>query len=212
MRIGGAHRRRWALRGMVIAGSGLLVAAWGPVGTALADPCPLLDPVCVIETVDDTVDQTVDIAKDTVNDTVDKVRKTVEDVTDPGGNPGPGPGGGGGGNGGADDRGGHGSNPRDPVSRPTQPTTPVVAPTAGSGSTIVVATVHDTEPTTEAGAPTILAHGLPAALREVAVGLALPLLLLAGIVVGFTAIQNRLDRRDPKLALAPLAADVVRFA
>jgi hypothetical protein len=25
-------------------------------------------------------------------------------------------------------------------------------------------------------------------------------------------VQNRLDRRDPKLALAPLAEDVLRFA
>jgi hypothetical protein len=27
----------------------------------------------------------------------------------------------------------------------------------------------------------------------------------------FTAIQGRLDRRDPKLSLAPLTADVVTF-
>jgi hypothetical protein len=36
--------------------------------------------------------------------------------------------------------------------------------------------------------------------------------ILALIVVAFVAVQNRLDRRDPKLALAPIGPDVLTFA
>jgi len=32
------------------------------------------------------------------------------------------------------------------------------------------------------------------------------------VVVAFLMVQNRLDRRDPKLAQAPIAPDVLRFA
>jgi hypothetical protein len=49
-------------------------------------------------------------------------------------------------------------------------------------------------------------------LRQAATGIALPLLIMLGVVLLFTAIQGRLDRRDPKLALAPMTADVVTFA
>jgi hypothetical protein len=37
-------------------------------------------------------------------------------------------------------------------------------------------------------------------------------LALFGLAVAFTAIQDRLDRNDPRLALAPVASDVVEFA
>jgi hypothetical protein len=36
-------------------------------------------------------------------------------------------------------------------------------------------------------------------------------LILAVIVALFVAIQNRVDRNDPKLALAPLTPDRMRF-
>jgi hypothetical protein len=40
--------------------------------------------------------------------------------------------------------------------------------------------------------------------------LAFPL-ALALIVLLFVAVQNRIDRKDPKLALAPVAPDLLRF-
>ncbi|HEV8564293.1 MAG TPA: hypothetical protein VGR41_05230 [Actinomycetota bacterium] len=207
---GTSSRNGWARRALLIAGSGLLLLVLGPVGFASADPCPLLDPMCVIEGVEETVDQTVDTAKDHANTTVDTVRKTAKDLTDPGDDD---PGGGGGGGGGDDGGGnGHGPKPRDSSSRPTR--SPVLGlPAVGSGSSLVIATVSETTSTERPRDEDSLAiaRGLPAALREAAVGLALPLLLVIGIVVGFTTIQNRLDRRDPKLALAPLAVDVLRF-
>ena len=45
---------------------------------------------------------------------------------------------------------------------------------------------------------------------EAAKALAFPL-ALAVIVLLFVAVQNRIDRKDPKLALAPVAPDLLRF-
>jgi hypothetical protein len=197
-------------RSLMVAGSALTLLVLGPAGSALADPCPLTDPLCVVDTVEDTVDQTVDTTKDKVDKTVETVQKTVKDLTDPAGEE-PGGGGGGGGNDEGDDEvggGGPGHGPKDQVSV-AAPT--VGVPSAAAGETVLVTETSLPLVPSEQVTP-ILARGLPAALREVAVGLALPLLVLLAIVVGFTMIQNRLDRRDPKLALAPLAEDVLRFA
>jgi hypothetical protein len=48
------------------------------------------------------------------------------------------------------------------------------------------------------------------ALEGVALSLAI-VLVLFGLAVAFVAIQDRLDRADPKLALAPVESDVVGF-
>ena len=45
---------------------------------------------------------------------------------------------------------------------------------------------------------------------QAAKALAFPL-VLAVIVLLFVAVQNRIDRKDPKLALAPIAPDLLRF-
>jgi len=45
---------------------------------------------------------------------------------------------------------------------------------------------------------------------QAAEALAFPL-ALAVIVLLFVAVQNRIDRKDPKLALAPIAPDLLRF-
>jgi hypothetical protein len=211
-RIGSA--RAWALRGTVIVGAGLaLFAAW-PVASAGADPCPLTDPLCVIETPEDTVDQTVDAVKeDQAGTAVDTIQKTVKDLTDPADDPGGGGGGGGGGN--DDQQGGgkgNGSDRLGPDGRSTPPNVGVVPTTGTGGITLVPTTVGENVTVAQIDEETpILSRDLPAALREAVVGLALPLLLVMGIVVGFTMFQKHLDRRDPKLALAPLSADVLRF-
>jgi hypothetical protein len=203
--------RAWALRGTVIVGAGLALLAAGPVASAFADPCPLTDPLCVIETADDTVDQTVETVQDQADTRVDTVRKTVKDLTDPADDPGGG-GGGGGGNDDQEDGRGNGSGRRDPGGRSTPLSVGVGSATATAGITLVPTTVGEIAPVAQIGEETpILSRDLPAALREAVVGLALPLLFVMGIVVGFTMFQNRLDRRDPKLALAPLSVDVLRF-
>jgi len=203
--------RAWALRGMVIAGAGLALLAVGPVGSASADLCQLTDPLCTIETVDDTVDQTVDTVKDNANTTVDTVRKTVRDVIDPGTDD-PGGGGGGGGNDDRDDGKGNGSDPRGKDSPSAKPASGVGS-AVEIGSSLVPPTVSEIVPVIQLDEeePPVLVQDLPGALREAVVGLALPLLLVMGIIGGFTMIQNKLDRRDPKLALAPLSVDVLRF-
>jgi hypothetical protein len=53
--------------------------------------------------------------------------------------------------------------------------------------------------------------GFESALSGVAQSLAV-VLALFGLAVGFVAIQDRLDRNDPRLALAPVESDIVEFA
>jgi hypothetical protein len=36
--------------------------------------------------------------------------------------------------------------------------------------------------------------------------------LLLGLAIAFVLIQDRVDRRDPKLRLAPIGSDVAEFA
>jgi hypothetical protein len=67
---------------------------------------------------------------------------------------------------------------------------------------------------TQAASRTIPRQGLldrigPLAI-EAAKALAFPL-ALAVIVLLFVAVQNRIDRKDPKLALAPVTPDLLRF-
>jgi hypothetical protein len=50
-----------------------------------------------------------------------------------------------------------------------------------------------------------------AAIEGVARSLAI-VLALFGLAVGFVSIQDRLDRNDPRLALAPVESDIVEFA
>jgi len=50
-----------------------------------------------------------------------------------------------------------------------------------------------------------------AAFERVARSLAI-VLTLFGLAVGFVAMQDRLDRNDPRLALAPVESDIVEFA
>jgi hypothetical protein len=195
----------------------------------------------VDETVDgvvDTVDETVDGVVDTVEETVDGVGDAVEEVVDPTGDDGGGgrpddegspesaaPA--------ADDPTEPGA-PADPESRaggsapgsgPTDPpggrvedepaaTTPGAAAT--EGSLAAPAPIPAGSAIAEASARTILgglgdrdrsplgfANAVKSFVFPVALGLALAAFLLT---------QNRLDRRAPKLALAPGEPDVVGFS
>ena len=211
--------------------------------------CDVLDPTCVVETVDDTVegatetvDDTVESATETVEDTEETtgeaeetVEETVESVTGeaeetveetvasgigsvddaiggpsqptpPGTGPvppgvDPAPSGNDGARNGSDENGSGGGDgpigtPRGGVAGPFV----LDPPTLGSGL------VSETVP-----APQGFLGGFAGPAAEIASRIAFPL-ALAVLVMLFVAFQNRLDRRDPKLALAATSPDVLRFA
>jgi hypothetical protein len=209
---------------LLIAGSALAFGLLGLAGTARADDgCPLTDPSCMVATADQapqdvqgTVGDTVVAGKDQVQQAASEVQgtanKTLNDVLGPsGGGPGGGAdGGGGGGSGG----GGSGSEDgrRTGDSR-IRGAGPGIARTIGipAGSPGEATTQHATTDLPGGRADDARTGGIVRALGETAVRVAIPLLLLLGLIVTFTAVQDRLDRRDPKLKLAPLGPDIVRF-
>ena len=164
--------------------------------------------VAVVEDVGDTVKETADKVVDTVDDTVDSVEDTVgavdpvaplppDEVSEPG----------------SIDPPGNGSHPdtETSVTRPDRrldPSAPtlevdLVAATSPAGDTVIGAGASSTSPLDLLGP---FAGSLP----EVVGRLAFPLVLV-GLVLGFAAVQNRLDRKDPKLALATTTPDVLNF-
>jgi hypothetical protein len=189
--------------------------------------CPLLDPNCLtdivdgvtdvvdetVEVLDETVDSTTDVVDDVVEDTVGSGEDTVKDVTDTVGDvvgsgegplPIPDPDGGtgpgrnqtpGGPAGGAFPRGLEPPAPPSPVLQ-----VPVPISTTG------VSARRSAAPSDGPGLLDRLGGAAAAAARQLSFPIALSL-----IVVGFVLFQNYLDRKDPKLAVAPIAADVMKF-
>jgi hypothetical protein len=188
---------------------------------AIADECGSLLAACATDTapvdpedaLDDpvgTIVDTVDGADDTVPPVVDEVVDVVDDlpgggIVGPPGGEGPGDHGGG-----LDPRvaGREGRAP-EPVSR-----TP--SSSLGTASTREAAR----PPVTILGSAasgerrSVPPHGAPGRFGELIEGAVRGLLLLAvlfGVTVGFVLLQGRLDRSDPKLAVAPARAEVVTF-
>jgi hypothetical protein len=216
--------------------SSVMFAATPAAACDLLDPTCVVE--VVEETVDDateTVDETVEDVTETVDETVETVEETVESVTGdtgetveetvgsaigpvddvvggpsppslPGTDPVPpgvvdpptsgddGTGSGSGGNGPGDGDGTAGAPPGG-----------ISGPFALDPSSLGSALVVETAP-----APRGFLGGLIGPVAEVASRIAFPL-ALAGLVLLFVAFQNRLDRRDPKLALAATSPDVLRF-
>jgi hypothetical protein len=199
---------RW-LAGVVVAGAVSATMLLVPAAVATAADCPITDLSCLQNQLDDaqqTVDDTVSGAEDTAATVVDTVVSTVGGVTDPVGQPpgrdGPG----------AHHGGGVGHHPGGSATGHVRP--------SGSGPTVLtreggtvtqIGTAINGEADASPADPT---DQNPAAtgLGEAAAGIAISLLIVLGAVLLFMTIQARLDRRDPKLALAPVTADVVTFA
>ena len=210
---------------------GLLLLAIGTsfvVAAAPARGCPLTDPGCVIETVDDVVEPVTDPVVDQVDQVVDPVTEVTDpvvgtiggvingvedtvgpivDVTEPpaqgdsdvgpDARTGPGAPRGDSGNGRSDV--GSGSF----VERPIPPPALVggaFIPSLESVRPISDVRIGASPPTERSGV----------SFENVVQGLAFPL-ALALIVGAFLLAQNRLDRRDPRLALAPVGPDVLDF-
>jgi len=203
----------------------LLIAGVAMAGPASADdPCPLLEPSCVVDTLEDVVDDTTDAVDDTVDEVTGTAEQIVDDTTnavgdvvdDTVGGGDPGPGGGGGGNGGGDGDGNGGGDPDDRNGgdasgdarrRRVRPGVVAVPSDLGTSSLIVPSTgrvVND-----DAGTPERRVLGLT--LVPLATSMALMFIFLA-LAVGFVSFQHALDRRDPKLAPDTLGSDRVPFA
>lgn len=244
-RIGG----RAAAASVIVTLCSVVLAA----GPARAD-CDVLDPTCVVQTVEDTVDsatQTVDgtvgdttgdvggTVDETVAETTETVDETVEAVAGGAGQT-------------VEEIVGSGSGPvndaiggalppalppilpgTDPVPPPTVDPPPSAGGGAGNGSDGNGSSNADgpvgTPPRGPAGpfvldpsslgTPPALENtpssqgflgGLEGPLAQIAGRIAFPI-ALAALVLLFVAFQNRLDRTDPKLALAATSPDVLRF-
>lgn len=213
----------------------LLLLAMGAsfvVAAAPARGCPLTDPGCVIQTVDDVVepvtevtdpvvdqvDQVVDPGTEvtdpvvgTVGGVINGVEDTVDpivDVTEPpaqghsdvGSDPRTGPGA-------PPDSGNERSDVGSGsiVERPIPPPALVgdaFIPSLDSARPISDVRIGASPPTERSGV----------SFENVVKGLVAFPLALALIVGAFLLAQNRLDRRDPRLALAPVGPDVLDFA
>lgn len=216
-------------RGRFLLASAVGLLPLALTGVASADePCAPLDIAClsgeIIDTTGDTVDETLHGVGDTVDETIggvgdtvdpivgpilDKVHEITDGVGDPTDPPGGGNGGGGGRgvDGGAPTRGSDNGHPRSPGDAGAPPTVhrhPAdLLQAAGSPPSAVPRSVDVRPP-----ADRVDVGGAVAAVARsfVVVG------VLFGISLAFTLIQDRLDRKDPKLALAPVETELMTFA
>jgi hypothetical protein len=191
--------------------------------------CPLTDPSCAADAATEAAAQAVDdaanAATDAVQDVADQVQKeadeAVVEVTDcanqvvsavgtllpgegggtgapqPSDPPGPGaPSGGGGGHGGDS----------------TRESGPEGAPSASGPLAFSVATRRQATFVDVPAMRLAIPQGRDGGrgIAEAARRAVFPLLLVL-MVIAFVVVQHRLDRSDPKLALAPVAPDVLRF-
>jgi hypothetical protein len=216
---------KWIGRSTLVVMSTIAIVATGAVSAQAA--CPALDPLCVIEdTVDDgvglvedtvggietPVDDVLDPLDEVVDPVVDTIFGTVDDVTGGGGGEQPEPPGGAGDGGGAQPGIHHGGP--EPSGRPDRGTVEIAGPRGHERPEIgrVFAPVVAPRPIADATGPPVEGSGrVGAAIGAVARSLAI-VFALFGLTLGFAAIQERLDRNDPRLSLAPIRSDVVTFA
>jgi hypothetical protein len=216
---------KWIGRSTLLVMSTIAIVATGEASAQAA--CPVLDPLCVIEDnvdggvglLEDTVggietpvDDVLDPLDEIVDPVVDTIFGTVDDVLAGGGGEQPEPPGGTGDGGGAQP-GVHQGRP-EPSGRPDRATVDIAGPRAHERPEIgrVFAPLVAPRPIADAtGSPVEGSGRVGAAIGAVARSLAI-VLALFGLTLGFAAIQDRLDRNDPRLSLAPIRSDVVTFA
>lgn len=210
----------------------LAIGASFVVAAAPARGCPLTDPGCVIETVDDVAEPVTQVT-DPVVDQVDQVVDPVTEVTDPvvgtvggvingvedtvdpivdvteppaqghsdvGSDPRPGPG-----------APSHSGNGRSDVGSGGFVEPPIPPPALVGGE--FIPSLDSVRPISDVrigASPPTERSGV--SFENVVKGLVAFPLALALIVGAFLLAQNRLDRRDPRLALAPVGPDVLDFA
>ena len=194
----------------------LVVLSLALAAPAFADDvCDPLDATCVVTGTggsgQDPVTDTVDTVTGTVKPVVDDPQGTVDHILHGTVNP---PGGGGGtgsGGTGGDQPGGHGTAGRpggtgpNVVRGPQQPGSVGGRPAGPhpTGSTPDTSSV----PVTVAKDPVFAGAAAHVVTRSLGVVLA-----LLAVAVGFVTVQDRLDRRDPKLTLAPVQTEMMDFS
>jgi len=219
---------------------GVIALPLGLATAARAQTCPVLDVTCTVDqivdtggdtvddvagsagdAVDDTIDDAqtkvhdaVDTVTGTAGDTVSTVRDTIDDTLGNVGNPLPGDGGGSGGGGGGGGSNGSGRDPNGDhngvgsgggrggghVGGSTGIPAATNASTPGGASVPGSSIVNDRDPRST------IARALPAVAGGIAV-----MALLLGAVGLFLSVQDRMDRRDPKLLPASIGSDRVQF-
>ena len=209
----------------------LVVVPLAALSLALAAPafaddvCDPLDVTCVVTGTagsgQDQVTDAADTVTGTVKPVVDDPQGTVDRILHGTVNP-PGGGGGGGGTGGGSggsptgggQPGGHGTAGRPGgtgthVVRPQQPGSVGGRPAGPhpTGSTPDTSSV----PVTVAKNP-VFADGFAGAAAHVVTRSLGVVLALLAVAVGFVTVQDRLDRRDPKLTLAPVQTEMMEFS
>jgi hypothetical protein len=193
---------------------GLGLLALTTTAPAFADGCPTLDLACVAEGTTDevggTVDEIVDPVGEATEPVVEHILEEVDAILGGGGSVDP-PGGGGDGG----SRPGVGPTGGGITSGSGQVRDPLLAPTS-SGITprqvsdVTVGPVVFIGPRED----DLLGSGPSGGIGRVLAGAArstIVVLVLLGVALAFVVIQNRLDRNDPKLALAQVRPDVLRF-
>ncbi|HEX6581107.1 MAG TPA: hypothetical protein VF195_09580 [Actinomycetota bacterium] len=216
---------KWVGRSTLVVMSTMAIVATGAATAQAA--CPVLDPLCVVEEavddgvglVDDTVggietpvDDVLDPLEEVVDPVVDTIFGTVDDVIGGGGGEQPEPPEGIGSDDGAQP-GVHQGGPG-PSGPPGRETVDIVGPRVHERPEIggVFAPVVAPRPDADAtGSPMEGSGRVGVAIGAVARSLAI-VLALFGLTLGFAAIQDRLDRNDPRLSLAPIRSDLVTFA
>jgi hypothetical protein len=191
---------------------------------ALADgPCDPRGVTCVVtgatRSSQGTVKDAVDSVSGTAKPIVDDPRGTVDTILNPddidlpgGGSGGDDPPGGGGPPGGGRPEGGHDTHRPPGGSHVSQG--PRFQPSAGPRAAHPRSAGSSFDPLPNLIAPTkepIFQDQIAEAVHVVAQSLGVVLALLA-VAAGFVMIQNRLDRRDPKLALAPVETEMMGFS
>ena len=183
---------------------------------ALADEtCDPLDVTCVVtgaagsgqQKVADTIDPVTGTARPIADDPLGTVGRIVHPRS-------PGAGGGGGGSRPADQRNGGHTGGRPPATGPRTTRGSQVGRPAGSrpfgprsaGSSIDPSTIS--APLSKGP---VFADQIAGAVRVVAPSLGV-LLALFAVALGFVMVQDRLDRRDPKLSLAPAQTEMMGFS
>jgi hypothetical protein len=208
----------------------LVVVPLAALSLALAAPafaddvCDPLDATCVVtgtagsgqDQVTDTVDTVTGTVKPVVDDPQGTVDRILHGTVNPpgGGGGGGGIGGGAGGGTGGDQPGGHGTAGRPGgtgphVVRPQQPGSVGGRPAGPhpTGPTPDTSSV----PVTVAKDP-VFADGFAGAAAHVVTRSLGVVLALLAVAVGFVTVQDRLDRRDPKLTLAPVQTEMMEFS
>ncbi len=216
---------KWIGRPTLVAMSTIAIVATG-ASTARA-ACPVLDPSCLIqETVDDgagladetvggietPVDDMLDPLDEVVGPVVDTILGTVDDMIGGGGEEQPEPPGDTGNEGGAQP-GGHQGGP-EPSGRRDRGTVDIAGPRGHEKPDLgrVFAPVAVPRPIADTSGSPVEGSGRGGVVvGAVARSLAIVLALFAS-TLAFAAIQDRLDRNDPRLSLAPTRSDVVTFA